>query len=51
MMIEALLRDRDGGYQRIADELGVPIGAIGPTRARSLARLRNDTALSLAVNL
>jgi RNA polymerase sigma factor (sigma-70 family) len=49
MIVEALLRDRD--YQRISDELGVPIGSIGPTRARSLDRLRRDTALSLVVTL
>jgi RNA polymerase sigma factor (sigma-70 family) len=51
MMLEALMRDRDGGYQRIADELGVPIGSIGPTRARSFARLRDDAALSLVTSL
>lgn len=28
------------GYGEVADELGLPIGSIGPTRARCLAKLR-----------
>jgi len=27
-------------YAEISDELGLPIGSIGPTRGRCLARLR-----------
>jgi RNA polymerase sigma factor (sigma-70 family) len=32
------------GYEQIASRLGMPIGSIGPTRARILQRLRSDLA-------
>jgi RNA polymerase sigma factor (sigma-70 family) len=32
-------------YAEIAEKLGVPIGSIGPTRGRGLARLRETTAI------
>jgi RNA polymerase sigma factor (sigma-70 family) len=48
-VLEALLADQAGPYRDIAGEIGVPIGSIGPTRARSVARLRNDAELLLAV--
>jgi RNA polymerase sigma factor (sigma-70 family) len=44
-LLEALLGDSGGGYREVADEIGVPIGSIGPTRLRSLERLRNDPTL------
>ncbi|WP_158219943.1 RNA polymerase sigma factor [Ideonella sp. A 288] len=34
------LRDEPPSYEEIAAELGMPIGSIGPTRARCLAKLR-----------
>lgn len=40
-LIEALfLRDEEPSYAQISEELGIPIGSIGPTRARCLERLR-----------
>jgi RNA polymerase sigma factor (sigma-70 family) len=36
-------------YTEIAHALGTPIGSIGPTRARSLARLRRDPQLLRAI--
>ncbi len=40
-LLEALyLREADAGYREIAHELGIPIGSIGPTRARCLERLK-----------
>jgi RNA polymerase sigma factor (sigma-70 family) len=39
-MLELLMADPPVSYADISDELGLPIGSIGPTRARSLARLR-----------
>jgi DNA-directed RNA polymerase specialized sigma24 family protein len=34
------MADPAPSYAEISDELGVPVGSIGPTRARCLARLR-----------
>jgi RNA polymerase sigma factor (sigma-70 family) len=39
-MLELLMADPPASYAEISDELGLPVGSIGPTRARSLARLR-----------
>ena len=39
-LLELLMADPPVSYADISDELGLPIGSIGPTRARSLARLR-----------
>lgn len=39
-LMEMLMADPPVSYARISDELGLPIGSIGPTRARCLARLR-----------
>jgi DNA-directed RNA polymerase specialized sigma24 family protein len=34
------MADPPASYEDISDELGLPIGSIGPTRGRCLARLR-----------
>jgi RNA polymerase sigma factor (sigma-70 family) len=39
-LMEMLMADPPVPYATISDELGLPIGSIGPTRARCLARLR-----------
>jgi RNA polymerase sigma factor (sigma-70 family) len=39
-LLELLMADPPVSYADISDELGLPIGSIGPTRARSLSRLR-----------
>ena len=39
-MLELLMTDPPASYAEISDQLGLPIGSIGPTRSRSLARLR-----------
>jgi RNA polymerase sigma factor (sigma-70 family) len=39
-LLELLMADPPASYADISDELGLPIGSIGPTRARCLARLR-----------
>jgi RNA polymerase sigma factor (sigma-70 family) len=39
-LVELLMADPPASYAEISDELGLPIGSIGPTRGRSLARLR-----------
>jgi RNA polymerase sigma factor (sigma-70 family) len=40
-----LLADPPLSYQEISRQLGIPIGSIGPTRARSLEALRQTEAL------
>jgi len=42
-VIEAFLADRPD-YASIADALGMPVGSIGPTRGRCLAKLRSQLA-------
>jgi RNA polymerase sigma factor (sigma-70 family) len=39
-LLELLMADPPASYTEISDELGLPIGSIGPTRGRCLARLR-----------
>ena len=39
-LLELLMADPPASYTDISDELGLPIGSIGPTRGRCLARLR-----------
>ena len=48
-LAEALLAEPRDGYAGIAEELGMPIGSIGPIRARCLAGLRRDPQLLRAV--
>ena len=39
-LLEMLMADPPMPYAEISDELGLPVGSIGPTRGRCLARLR-----------
>src|ERR1700730_253437 len=39
-LIELLMADPPASYIEISDQLGLPVGSIGPTRGRCLARLR-----------
>ena len=39
-LMEMLMADPPASYAEISDELGLPVGRIGPTRGRCLARLR-----------
>jgi RNA polymerase sigma factor (sigma-70 family) len=39
-LMEMLMADPPIPYAEISDQLGVPIGSIGPTRGRCLAKLR-----------
>jgi RNA polymerase sigma factor (sigma-70 family) len=39
-LLELLMADPPVSYTEISDQLGVPIGSIGPTRGRCLERLR-----------
>ncbi len=40
------MADMPPSYQEVAAALGMPIGAIGPTRQRCLERLRRDPHLT-----
>ena len=49
-LLQMLCADPARSYHEISLTLGIPIGSIGPTRARILARLRRDPGLaSIAV--
>ena len=39
-LLELLMADPPASYAEISDQLGLPVGSIGPTRSRSLERLR-----------
>lgn len=44
-LLELLVADPPVSYAEISSRLGIPIGSIGPTRARALAQLRNTRAV------
>jgi RNA polymerase sigma factor (sigma-70 family) len=48
-LMEMLLADREPCYAEISEALDMPIGSIGPTRARCLERLRRNRRLVDAV--
>ncbi|MCC6745370.1 MAG: sigma-70 family RNA polymerase sigma factor [Acidobacteria bacterium] len=44
-LLEAFLNDDDANYRDVARRLGIPIGSIGPTRARCFAKLKEMLAV------
>jgi RNA polymerase sigma factor (sigma-70 family) len=46
LLLTLLMEDPPRPYREISAMLGMPIGSIGPTRARSLERLRRSPALA-----
>ena len=50
-LMAALLAMPSPSYQRVAQQTGMPIGSIGPTRERAIGRLREDPQLANAVQL
>lgn len=44
-LLELLSADPPVPYEEISRRLSIPVGSIGPTRARALAQLRNSRAL------
>lgn len=44
-LLQVLAASPPPSYQQVAAALGMPIGSIGPTRARTLARLRHQLAV------
>jgi len=45
-LLRLLIADEPPSYEEISAALGMPIGAIGPTRQRCLERLRRDPSLA-----
>lgn len=45
-LLRVLLADPEPSYDEVSAALGLPIGSIGPTRARCLERLRRDPAIA-----
>jgi RNA polymerase sigma factor (sigma-70 family) len=48
-LMTLLLDEPDLSYEEVGRRLGLPIGSIGPTRARSLTRLRRNRQLQALV--
>jgi RNA polymerase sigma factor (sigma-70 family) len=46
-LLRLLVSDPAPSYEEIAAAVGIPIGSIGPTRARALERLRREMSRSL----
>ena len=44
-LLQLLLADPPIPYAEISERLGIPVGSIGPTRARALEQLRNTRAM------
>ena len=49
-LIALLIEDPPVPYAQISARLGIPVGSIGPTRARCLARLRRHPAIAALIN-
>jgi RNA polymerase sigma factor (sigma-70 family) len=49
-VMDLLVMTPSPSYRHVAEQTGMPIGSIGPTRDRALARLRDDRQLANAVN-
>jgi RNA polymerase sigma factor (sigma-70 family) len=49
-LLSMLISDPPLGYARISSKLGIPMGSIGPTRARCLARLRRSRSLAAVLS-
>ncbi|MFV2022402.1 RNA polymerase sigma factor [Micromonospora sp. LOL_023] len=45
-LLTLLVGDPPASYREIGERLGIPIGSVGPTQARCLAKLRNCAALA-----
>ena len=46
-----LIEDPPLSYEEISRRLGLPVGSIGPTRARALARIRANSAMQALLNV
>lgn len=46
LVLIELLKEENRGYLDLSRRLGLPVGSIGPTRQRAIARLRQDPRLA-----
>ncbi len=49
-LIALLIQDPPVPYAEISAKLGIPVGSIGPSRSRCLAKLRRDPAIAALIN-
>jgi RNA polymerase sigma factor (sigma-70 family) len=49
-LLSMLIRDPPHSYMEISEELGIPVGSIGPQRARCLAQMRRHLAIAALIN-
>jgi RNA polymerase sigma factor (sigma-70 family) len=49
VVLESLIEEPDRSYAAVSEDLGMPIGSIGPTRERGINRLRQDERLAKVV--
>jgi hypothetical protein len=49
-LLSLLIADPPAGYTQISAALGMPVGSIGPTRARCLDALRRVPALAALIS-
>jgi RNA polymerase sigma factor (sigma-70 family) len=49
VLLKLLLSEPEPSYAEVSAALGMPIGSIGPTRGRAIARLRSDPELAAAI--
>jgi RNA polymerase sigma factor (sigma-70 family) len=49
-LIALLIADPPLPYAEISARLGIPVGSIGPTRSRYLAKIRRDPAIAALIN-
>ena len=45
-LLRVLMSDPPPHYEEVAEALGMPIGSIGPTRARCLERLQREVEIA-----
>ena len=46
LVLIELLKEENRSYLDLSRRLGLPVGSIGPTRQRAIARLRQDPRLA-----
>jgi RNA polymerase sigma factor (sigma-70 family) len=49
-LLRILMTEPEPSYEQVSAALGIPIGSIGPTRARGIERLRGDVHLASALD-
>ncbi|WP_222263176.1 RNA polymerase sigma factor [Modestobacter marinus] len=50
-LLQLLIEDPPLSYEEISRRLGLPVGSIGPTRARALARIRSHSSVQALLDV